>query len=280
MQMRERPPPSTIGVWSGAGYSKTSSFSGMPRSVKYEAQHFGHLLFSLTLPRHGASIRGMEVADLTFRVDMCAFGPSKCNVFYNTDLMMRVARLSCFLVLFFGMAFAQRPTEPRVLTQATVEQFDAPVFGYWGVPVCDRDGNLYFHGDREGFRAPSVTMLSKKGDAGHIFRVSGEYAGYVYEAFGVSPDGEVYLLFGGDKKHYVAHFDRNGSMSAAIQLDLSEHVIGDHFAVTSQGYTLVVGHFEETSPKPVRGVAYLGCSARPESCFARSMSDPPMAVQS
>jgi len=58
----------------------------------------------------------------------------------------------------------------RVLTVSARHESQVPFFGAFGVPQCDKEGNLYFHLDKGDFTESDLLLLSADGQRGKILK--------------------------------------------------------------------------------------------------------------
>jgi hypothetical protein len=118
---------------------------------------------------------------------------------------------------------------------------------------------MYFHAGNSDFRTGQIFLLSRDGDSGKLFRLTGKFAdaGVIgFDSFWVSPDGEVFILSSGAEEKDVFTFDRNGTMKQPIELEVPTDVQVTDFAVFDSGFLFVWGYHDQRSSKELRGKPY------------------------
>lgn len=171
---------------------------------------------------------------------------------------MLTRMLSLFLLV--EVCFAQGDTaKPRPILPTDSRSIQVPVFSYYGESQCDGDGNMYFHGATSDFRAGQVFLLSRDGNSGKVFQLTGKFAdaGVVgFDSFFVTSDGGVFILSSSQDEKDIFTFDHNGAMKQPIALEVPTEVQVTDFAVFDNGFLFVWGYHNEKSPKELQGKRY------------------------
>ena len=141
--------------------------------------------------------------------------------------------------------FRVQVTQP--LHVSSVRPFEFPPFGYWGVPLCDSDGNLYFHAvpDMPAYDTISILRLDPKGKSSIVYRMSAEYSDYLYQSASVSPSGLLYVLAQARTGEYaIVSFKPDGFSRNPSKLSVPDNVVLTGLAAFDDESVLVQGHFE------------------------------------
>ncbi len=81
--------------------------------------------------------------------------------------------LAAWLVILFSvfLVYPDLPNAPRELSAKSKRSIQAPNFPSYGEPLCDGDGNLFFHLANGMYDNPEIAEISNDGTAGASFKL-------------------------------------------------------------------------------------------------------------
>jgi hypothetical protein len=155
-----------------------------------------------------------------------------------------------------------RPTPMSVkkLNTFSVVATDVPYFSTFGVPLCDGDGNLYFHVDPalNKFTPATIMRLSRDSNTPTTYELSADKGKELYfRMFSVTAGGKVWMLESKAGRYEAFGFDSDEKMPDDTHLDVPEHMEVQDFVVSQTGAMLLGGFFDEHAPKEMQGKAFL-----------------------
>lgn len=107
------------------------------------------------------------------------------------------------------------------------QNLTTPWFGYYGEPVCDADGDMFFH-SAGVYNDVEVFELSHNGDTGTLFRIPSDLASQRHYAdFAVSPSGTLYALTETYDDLYVLSFKSDGTVQGETRLEAPARLTGE-----------------------------------------------------
>lgn len=169
------------------------------------------------------------------------------------------------LILLLGGLLTQNvasPLLPRPLKASGTKQLEVPSFGTYGHTQCDQDLSMYDHLATGAYRHTEILRTSSSGNESTLYTLPDEFARKtVFTDFSVSPRGDVVALVELVEKpgHFITvDFDSDGKVSSQAELELPEHIFGDHISVFPNGTRLFVGHFTADAPSDLKGKRYVG----------------------
>lgn len=97
-----------------------------------------------------------------------------------------------------------------------------PGFSAHGLPLSDRDGDLFFHLGNAPFMDATIMKLSNGSSEPTLYKLPPELQkNYSFYAFTVSPSGDLWILANSGPKLIAASFDSSGEVSEKTELALS-----------------------------------------------------------
>jgi hypothetical protein len=150
------------------------------------------------------------------------------------------------------------PSAPKVLSPGSRKTIQAPNFAAYGEPLCDSDGNLYFHLGNGAYDNAEILEISSDGSSGASYKLPRELVDKTYfQSFFVTPDGSVYLsVQQAAKDLLVLGFDSDGKAGGPVRLETPEHLQVQNFAVFNDGSVLVAGYFNQNASSKLEGEKY------------------------
>lgn len=147
--------------------------------------------------------------------------------------------------------------------QATSKKIlTVPVFGFYGVPWSDDNGNLYLQPaaqpDSAIFKLSQLNESDSKMIPAPPDRSCADDSGLVSILnYAVTPSGTLYML-AEDAKHqfHVFGFDSDGNVKHDTKLEISENIYLLGFAVFDNDTILASGYYARDAPETVRGKSY------------------------
>ncbi len=138
---------------------------------------------------------------------------------------------------------------------------DIPVlpFGYFGEPLCDSNGNLFFHRDTGQLGDIDIFRISGSGDDTTSYRLDDERgARYNFHSFAVSPSGNVFIFAQDLKGAYVViDFAADGTVRAESTLDTPKNLDVRNFGIFDDGAALISGSFNGRASARLTGRNYV-----------------------
>jgi len=156
---------------------------------------------------------------------------------------------------------AQPESGPPAITLRATSTIELPVlpFAYFGEPLCDVNGNLFFHRDSGQVGGISVLRISASGDDTTDYHLDAESAQkYVFNSFAVSPSGTVFVIAHGlDGSHVVLDFAADGSVRGTNRLETPRHLEVRNVGVFEDGAVLLSGYYNGRAPDKSVGKNYV-----------------------
>jgi len=132
----------------------------------------------------------------------------------------------------------------RQLHISEAKALDVPLFPFYGIPVSDSEGDLFFHLGGDLYTNATIMRLDHSSWKPSLYKLPSEVqqAKYLFYHFTVTPSGEVWMLANAGPDLLVVSFESDGQESAATKLDLSllDVDIMD-FAALDNGSLLLAG---------------------------------------
>jgi hypothetical protein len=157
---------------------------------------------------------------------------------------------------------ADSPLFPRPLKASGTRQLEVPSFGTYGNTQCDENLSMYDHLATGAYRHTEILRTSSSGNESTLYKLPEEFTNTtVFTGFSVSPQGNVVVLVELIEKsgHFITFdFDSDGKVSGHAELELPEHIFGDHISVFPNGTRLFVGHYRADAPPDLKGKRYVG----------------------
>jgi hypothetical protein len=133
---------------------------------------------------------------------------------------------------------------PRALEAFTRVPLSVPPFGYFGTLQCDASGTMFFEAGLPQ-NARAYLSISRDGQKQTIYSLPKDVTDQPHNTtFYASSDGELHLLViqpGVGVKDF--RFDPDGKLEGVTNLDAPSGILVKGFAVTSQGYILLLGFY-------------------------------------
>jgi hypothetical protein len=137
---------------------------------------------------------------------------------------------------------------PRTLQAFSQQPLSVRDFGYFGTAQCDDSGPMFFAASPGA--VGGITYLSVSADGE-------EHTGYdvpkyvtddpCNTSFSISPNGKPQLLYAEPRQPVKwLGFDQDGELSSVTTLSAPSSIIVRSFAVTAQGYLLLLGYYPLT----------------------------------
>ncbi len=172
--------------------------------------------------------------------------------------MRPIFPVALLLALGLQSSGGQMPAQPIEIAPSGSRVLGVPAFSFTSDPVCDRDGNMYFHvGDPSRV---AILRLSPQGSESTLFKLAGQLDDadkVMYGDFSVTPGGVVYVLGGIEGTGKIFRFDTEGKMEDAVSLGVPPGVIGSNLVASDAGTILLFGFYDDTAPANLRGKGYL-----------------------
>lgn len=134
---------------------------------------------------------------------------------------------------------------PTVLRSFSQEPLSVPPFPYIGLAPCDDSGTMFFAAAPGGaIGGIAYLSISADGTRQTVYDVPKYVRDYAYNvSFAVTPDGKLQLLFVVPYQPVKwLRFDKDGELSSVVELPVPSDISVRSFAVTSQGYLLLLGY--------------------------------------
>ena len=127
------------------------------------------------------------------------------------------------LTLLTLLAAQAGDVQARPMIVTTSRQTDVPIFPYYGPPLADKNGDLFFHLGGSLFTDATLMKLSHSSWEPTLYKLPADvqHDKYVFYEFAVSPSGELWILANRGPDLLVAGFDSNGQMTSKSAMDLS-----------------------------------------------------------
>lgn len=151
------------------------------------------------------------------------------------------------------------PIRPKVLEATSSRVVSAPDFGGYGTPVCDNDGNAYYHvGTSASYNDSTVFRLAADEDRHQVFKLPPDVNDSVaFGAFNVTPSGKLWTAVFNQKGEVFAYgFDAEGEVSGHVHFNAPEYLQPDLFAAFETDFFLLEGFFAKSAGSAVAGRTY------------------------
>ncbi len=170
----------------------------------------------------------------------------------------------CLLTL--GLLFAlvasstDLPSTPKVLSSGSKKVIQAPNFAAYGEPLCDADGNLYFHLANGTYDNAEVLEISHDGNSGSTYKLPSDFVDKTYfQSFFATPDGSLYVLVQQSVTDFLVFaFSSDGKAGEPVRIETPGHMRVQNFAVFNDGSILVSGYFNQNANSKLQGEKYAG----------------------
>lgn len=149
------------------------------------------------------------------------------------------------------------PRQARALQVTSEKLLTVPAFGYWGLPLCDDGGNLYF--EPAGREDPAVFKLLQPNESdSRMFEIPADISGSdALIDYAVTPSGVLYVLAQDAKQQsHVLSFNSDGAVKHDYKLETPEYVVVVNFSVFENDTILATGNYQREAPETLRGKAY------------------------
>jgi hypothetical protein len=145
------------------------------------------------------------------------------------------------------------------LEATSTKLVSAPDFSAYDTPVCDEDGNVYYHvGKLASYSDSTIFRLSSDEDRHQIYKLPAEIAESTsFGAFNVTPSGRVWVAVFNEKgEDFVYAFDDHGDVASRTHLEIPQYLLPNLVAVFETDALLWKGHFAKSAGSKVAGTAY------------------------
>ncbi len=150
---------------------------------------------------------------------------------------------------------------PRPLKASGTKQLEVPSFGTYGNTRCDEDLSMYDHLATGPYRKIEILRTSPTDKESTLYTLPAEFANTTaFTDFSVSPNGNVVVLAELLQRsgHFMTFdFDSDGKVSSHAELEIPEHIWGDHISVFPNGTRLFVGHYRTDASPELKGKRYV-----------------------
>lgn len=145
---------------------------------------------------------------------------------------------------------------PTALHESSAEKLSVPPFSFYDEAQCDSEGDAFFN-ISPSYRLIRIFELTQDPNKSVLYKLPPDAASAVFEAFTVSPSGELYVLgvaregnSDSDVHHYAFSFFDDGSMADKVLLEASPYLSVDTFTAIESGGFLVAGRFVKAPGSP------------------------------
>src|SRR5579862_8674421 len=173
-------------------------------------------------------------------------------------------KLAMLLLLAAVSAAAQQNQPPVIATNlvaSSSQLLDIPRFSFFGMPLCDDRGDVYFHVPlaSNSINDSSVLKVSRNPEDTLLYHLPSDVASKTaLDFFSVSPSGKVRFLDETlEGPLTVFSFDSDGTVEGQVSLDVPEHFRSDDFAVADNGAIFLSGHLDAEAPKGSQGKRFV-----------------------
>jgi hypothetical protein len=168
--------------------------------------------------------------------------------------------LLIFLMSGFSAQDALSQEQPRPLKSSSIHVLQVPMFGAYGEPQCDEKMSTYYHLMAGPYRRTILLRVSASGEESTLYKLPDDFAESTgFMDFSVTPSGNVTALIEDSKGHAIAfQFNSEGEVASHVQLELPDHVAGEHIVVFPNGSMLFSGVYRQNAPPDLRGKKYAG----------------------
>lgn len=156
-------------------------------------------------------------------------------------------------MLLATAVFGQSLPDARVLQPGTVRNLTVPNFSFYGEPMCDQDGNVFFHLDTGRYSDVELFKLSRAADRGTTFKPSEEHKKPVFNSFAVSPSGKPYVMVDSPEGTFLMNFKSDGNEEGWVRIGIPDNLHVKTFGVFNDGGVVLSGYFNRYAPEELQG---------------------------
>ena len=147
--------------------------------------------------------------------------------------------------------------QARTLQVTSTRVLTVPAFGFWGLPLCDDAGDLYFQ--PSGKADSAIFKLSQPDESNsRMFQIPSE--GSESDSlidYTVTPSGALYVLAQDVKqKFHVYSFEPDGGVKHNVKLETPDYALLVDFAVFDNDTILGTGYYQRDAPGTLHGKSY------------------------
>ncbi len=167
------------------------------------------------------------------------------------------------------------PARPKLLDASSKKIVAAPDFGGYGTPVCDEDGNAYYHvGTAASYSDSTAFRLSADEDQHQVFKLPPDAVdGSMFGAFNVTPSGEVWIVAFNRKDEVVAYgFDEDGEVTSRVHFQTPDFFQPNLVAPFETDFFLLKGFFAKAAGTDLAGKNYAAVFG-PSGKLVRQLTD-------
>jgi len=167
-------------------------------------------------------------------------------------------KLSLLVFIFSTLGLSNDSIPSRVLVSSSSHLLEVPSFGFYGHAQCDKESNLFFHSDTTPFNHGTVLKLKSGSWDPTLFEIPQNASEkIIFEAFSVTPSGQVWEIGETTKSQFLFTFTSDGEMSSQTKLEMPDNLFVQDFAVSDRGTSLVAGYFDSTAEAELQGKPYI-----------------------
>jgi len=151
------------------------------------------------------------------------------------------------------------PVLPKTLEASSMKLVAAPDFAGLGTPVCDDDGNVFYHVGRiANYDDSTILRFSSSGDQYQVFKLPPDVAGSgIFGAFNVTPSGKLWIsVFNQNGENLVYGFDSKGEVTSRVRYEVPEYLQPRLLAAFETDFFLLKGFFATAAGPKLANKSY------------------------
>lgn len=189
---------------------------------------------------------------------------SSLKILMGLGAALSVAQLPVAQIKLSTPGRVQVPPAPppsKVLEVSSTKLVAAPDFGAYGTPVCDDDGNAYYHvGSFASYSDSTVFRLAADEDDHQVFKLPPDAPeGAMFGAFNVTPAGRLWVVaFDRQGKIFGYRFSRDGTVAGRVHFEAPVYLQPELFAAFDNDFFLLQGSFAKAAGPQFAGKKFAG----------------------